>query len=192
MKRILCIGDSNTWGYDPRSFSGSRYPEETRWTGRLLQAGYQVINCEENGASIPGVRLFPVMKRYLRVKLPADLITVMLGSNDLLGGATAKMTAKRMEEFLSFLSDLSPDSKLLLIAPPVLREGEWVTSPDLIAESSELSGMYRELADRREICFSDAEDWKVEVLFDGVHFSPGGHRTFADNLKNRMTEIIGA
>ena len=27
-KRIICFGDSNTWGYDP--VSGSRYDENTR------------------------------------------------------------------------------------------------------------------------------------------------------------------
>ena len=32
MRRILCFGDSNTYGYDPR---GGRYDENTRWTKRL-------------------------------------------------------------------------------------------------------------------------------------------------------------
>lgn len=33
--KILCIGDSNTYGYDPRSFFGDRYPEDVRWTDNL-------------------------------------------------------------------------------------------------------------------------------------------------------------
>ena len=28
--KILCIGDSNTYGYDPRSYLGDRYPAEVR------------------------------------------------------------------------------------------------------------------------------------------------------------------
>ena len=35
---MLCFGDSNTYGYDPRSYLGSRYPTEERWTG-ILKAG---------------------------------------------------------------------------------------------------------------------------------------------------------
>ena len=31
-KQIVCIGDSNTWGYDPRGFGGGRYPAAVRWT----------------------------------------------------------------------------------------------------------------------------------------------------------------
>ena len=26
-KRIICIGDSNTYGYDPAAFGGARYPD---------------------------------------------------------------------------------------------------------------------------------------------------------------------
>ena len=32
-RRVLCFGDSNTYGYDPRSFFGGRYPG--RWTDLL-------------------------------------------------------------------------------------------------------------------------------------------------------------
>ena len=34
-KRILCFGDSNTWGYDGQT--GLRFDEDTRWTS-LLQS----------------------------------------------------------------------------------------------------------------------------------------------------------
>ena len=43
-KRILCIGDSNTWGYIPGS--GERYEKNVRWAGKLAQIlgeNYEVI-----------------------------------------------------------------------------------------------------------------------------------------------------
>ena len=33
MKKILCYGDSNTFGYNP--YDASRYNEHTRWTAIL-------------------------------------------------------------------------------------------------------------------------------------------------------------
>ena len=33
MKRVLCFGDSNTYGYSP--FDGTRFPKEVRWSGIL-------------------------------------------------------------------------------------------------------------------------------------------------------------
>ena len=49
-KRILCIGDSNTWGYIPGS--GERYEKNVRWTGKLAQMlgeNYEVIEEGMNG-----------------------------------------------------------------------------------------------------------------------------------------------
>ena len=52
-RKIVCFGDSNTYGYDPRSYLGGRYPEFIRWTGLLKAAGWEVWNKGENGLSIP-------------------------------------------------------------------------------------------------------------------------------------------
>ena len=35
MRRILCYGDSNTWGYEPAT--GNRFPEDVRWPGVLAR-----------------------------------------------------------------------------------------------------------------------------------------------------------
>ncbi len=185
-KRILCIGDSNTWGYDPRSFFGSQYPADVRWTGLLEQAGWQVVNLGQNGMCIPGEVQYPVMEILIRSKLPADVLTLMLGSNDLLGGRTAEVTSARMERFLLHVRDAASETRLILIAPPVMREGEWVQSRRLMEESARLSVCYRILAGRAGIEFADAEDWGVGILFDGVHFSPEGHRSFAEGLKRTL------
>ena len=52
-KRIVCFGDSNTWGYDPGT--AERFPEDVRWTGLLAQAlgeNYWVIEEGQNGRTI--------------------------------------------------------------------------------------------------------------------------------------------
>ena len=51
---LLCFGDSNTYGYDPRSFPGDRYPADVRWTGLLAKAtGWRVLEAGQNGREIP-------------------------------------------------------------------------------------------------------------------------------------------
>ena len=45
MKNIICYGDSNTFGYNPKN--SSRYDENARWTAILqknLDSEYEVIN----------------------------------------------------------------------------------------------------------------------------------------------------
>lgn len=187
-KRILCIGDSNTWGYDPRSWFGSQYPADVRWTGLLEQAGWKVINCGQNGLSILSEPGYPVLRGLIQSKLPADVITVMLGSNDLLGGASAEETSARMEGFLNCIRESAPDALVILIAPPVMKPGEWVQSRKLIEESSRLAGFYERLAEKLGTAFADAGTWGVELAYDGVHFSGEGHRAFADGLIKKLEE----
>ena len=134
---ILCYGDSNTFGFDPRSFLGGRYAPDCRWVDILAaKTGWNVHNNSMNGQEIP--------KREVCFSISADLLILMLGTNDLLQGATAEETARRMGDFLG---KLSIDSrKILLIAPPPLKRGEWVSDDQLVRESLALCSLYRHLA----------------------------------------------
>ena len=190
MKRILCIGDSNTWGYDPRSYFGSQYPSGVRWTSRLERAGWQVCNCGQNGMPVPEERMLPTIKSLIRSKLPVTCMTIMLGSNDLFEGSTAEETAERMKLLLRAAAEAAPDTRILLIAPPVMRPGEWVRSEKIMEESRKLAECYRKLAEREGVAFADAEEWGIELCFDGAHFTEDGHRAFAEELKEMLDKSL--
>ena len=110
MKTILCYGDSNTWGYNPR---GGRYGPAVRWpavmasllnaasgsssgavppgmTGGSPEAAYWVVEEGLNGRTtcledpIEGGRNgLRQLIPILRSHRPLDLVIVMLGTNDL-------------------------------------------------------------------------------------------------------------
>lgn len=182
--KILCFGDSNTYGYDPRSYFGDRYPAKARWVDLLaVKGGWEIINCGENGREIP--RSFYETDQLLARHQP-DVFAVMLGTNDLLQGASVPEARLRME---AFLKNLLPKCKsILLIAPPPMKPGAWVPSEELVTASAELAQAYRSLARELEIAFADAGKWNVELTFDGVHFSEAGHRTFADGMLAKLRE----
>lgn len=185
-RRLLCYGDSNTYGYDPRSYLGGRYPETVRWTARLSAAGWSVINEGENGRSIP--RLDGELSAAVRTicRAEADVSMVMLGSNDLLRcpGITAEACGERMERFLSaVLEETQEKCKVLLTAPPPMRPGAWVSDPRTIRESQRLAGCYHAVSQRLGIAFADAGSWKIDLAYDGVHFSEEGHRAFAGGIQ---------
>ena len=186
MERILCLGDSNTYGYDPRSFLGSRYAEEIRWTGRLQTEERKIINCGQNGLCIYRPAFFPVLARLVQSKGTVDQTLVMLGTNDLLQGAAPKECARRMETLLGFLAEQTPGVRLLLISPPPLQPGDWVDGPDMIERSKQLASFYLESAENLGVSFADAGEWGVELCFDGVHFSPDGHAAFARGLEKLL------
>lgn len=185
---ILCYGDSNTYGYDPRPYLGGRYPKDIRWTGILETAGWEVVNQGENGRSIP--RLDREIEAVARAVQETEALLVMLGSNDLLQrpGLTAEICGQRMERFLSALLAGVP-RKVLLIAPPPMEPGAWTPDFALIRESRRLAECYKALASRMNIAFADAGKWKVELAFDGVHFSEAGHRAFAAGLLESLKRL---
>lgn len=175
--KVVCFGDSNTYGYDPRSWLGGRYPADSRWVDLLAQkTGWEVVNLGENGQCIP--------LRPITLPADADLVIVMLGTNDLLQGCTPEKTADRMKRFLQSLS-LAPEH-ILLIAPPPMVPGEWVTDPALLESSRLLAGYYRELAGQLGVRFADAGNWHVTLAYDGVHFTGQGHRAFAEKLAQEV------
>ena len=186
MKTLLCFGDSNTYGYDPRSCLGDRYPADSRWTG-LLGPAYTVLEDGQNGREIPR-RPWEIdnVRALLDRVGPVDVLTVMLGSNDLLQASslTAGDVTARMETFLAALlpHPALARGRVLLIAPPPMVPGAWVTEERLPVQSARLAETYRALARRLGISFADAGAWDISLLFDGVHFSPEGHRAFARGL----------
>ena len=55
--KIICFGDSNTYGYDPRSFFGDRYPAESRWVDILARKlDCEIMNMGETAGRSPGAR----------------------------------------------------------------------------------------------------------------------------------------
>lgn len=190
--KILCFGASNTYGYDPRSYFGSQYPAEHRWVDILARRlGCKVVNAGENGREIP--RRAGELLRFdlmLTNQKPLDLLIIMLGGNDLMQGNPVDAVVKRMEHFLAHIE--LEKSKILLIAPPPMQRGAWVSTQNLIDDSKELSCKYKHLTSCLNIGFLDSGEWDISMTFDGVHFTEDGHNAFAEGLVNSLPLILKA
>lgn len=174
---VICFGDSNTYGYDPRGYFGGRYDAGSRWVDILAaKTGWTVSNLGENGREIPtSAPDFPD---------DTDLLIVMLGINDLLQGRSPKQAADRLERFLSSLS--LDRSKILLIAPPPMKQGAWVPNQQLIDDSHAFAQLCQALAEQLGTRFADAGKWDISLAYDGVHFTEQGHRAFAARLLEEL------
>lgn len=184
--RIFCYGDSDTYGYDPRSRLGGRYPASVRWTDRLSAAtGWTVVNAGLNGREIPHTAgQLRDAEALFASSLPFDLTTVFLGGNDLLQGRSAQEAAERMDRFLDRLAAYPA---VLLVPPPAVR-GAWV-SEHLRAESAKLPALYEALAAQRGVPFVNPGAWDIEMTFDGIHYSEAGHGVFALRMQEALTAI---
>ena len=174
---IICFGDSNTYGYDPRGHFGGRYDVDSRWVDILAaETGWTLSNLGQNGREIPSAA--PDFSD------DSDLQIVMLGTNDLLQGRSPEQAVERLERFLTSLS--LDQSKILLIAPPPVTLGAWVPSQQLIDSSRAFAQLCRVLAERMGIRFTNAGKWDIPLAYDGVHFTEQGHRAFAAGLLEEL------
>ena len=179
--RVICFGDSNTFGYDPRSYTGGRYDAASRWVDLLAsETGWEIRNNSMNGREIP--------RREMVFSQSADLLIIMLGTNDLLQGNSVDVVTARMERFLNSLK--TERKRVLLLAPPPMTYGEWVRDQSLIAASAALGESYRSLSETLGIHFADTGEWRIPLTFDGVHFSETGHRIFAKKLLSVIQSTI--
>ena len=180
--KILCFGDSNTYGYDPRSFFGGQYPAQHRWVDLLAEKmDCKAVNAGENGREIP--RREGELQRFdlmLSNQKPLDLLIIMLGGNDLLQGNSVEAVAQQMESFLTRIP--LEKTKIVLIGPPRMKPGAWITDDRLLEDCVRLNAAYRTVAEKLGVRFIDATDWDIDVTFDGVHYSEKGHQTFAEQL----------
>jgi len=91
MKKILCYGDSNTWGYRPAD--GSRFSKDVRWPSLMsqyLKDNYVIIEEGLNGRS--ALNLYPgydaangidCIKKIIGKHIPVDIAFIFLGLNDI-------------------------------------------------------------------------------------------------------------
>ena len=139
MKRILCYGDSNTWGHDPANVDPNtglvaRFDEHTRWPGVMrdaLGADYLVWEAGLCGRTtvfddplMPtrnGVRDFEMV---LQTCDPVDCIIFALGTNDTkdMFSASSLIIYHGMERLLNVCKDViaqsrSAHAKIILACP---------------------------------------------------------------------------
>ncbi|UCH26285.1 MAG: SGNH/GDSL hydrolase family protein [Trueperaceae bacterium] len=208
MKTVLCYGDSNTWGYDPAT--AERFSFDDRWTGvlrRKLGPAYHVVEEGLNGRTTvwdDPIEEHKNGKTYLSPCLtshkPIDLVTIMLGTNDLKmrfslpAGDIARGAAALVDTVQK--SDTGPGGKapqvLLMAPPPVARLSEFAEMFEgAEAKSKRFGEYYRQRAEELGCAFLDTGTVIRSSDLDGIHFELGEHRKLGQAVAARVRQLLG-
>ena len=207
MKRILCFGDSNTWGHNPVTLS--RYDKYERWPGQLSLAlgdDYDIIEEGLGGRTtvwddpIEGYRngydyLIPCLESHK----PLDLVIISLGVNDL--KKRFSLSAYDIAEGVRVLAqmvqkcDAGPMNgvpQVLLLAPPPLGKLTAYAEmfEDATAKSRKLAEHYSRVATELDCSFFDISTVLVPSELDGVHYEKDGHAKLGQAVANCVKEIL--
>ncbi len=211
MARILCFGDSNTWGSDPET--GSRLGPHVRWPGVLAARLGDYHTIIEEG--LPGrTTVFddPVEdrlpgdrngKRYLlpcvQSHKPFDLTIIMLGTNDLKMrfSATAADVARGAGELVALARsgdwgpDGGPPEVLLVCPPPISPVGRFA---DIFegaeAKSYRFANAFSRVAEEIDCPLVDLGRHVAPSSVDGLHFDAAGHAAIGAAIAEAVAKLL--
>lgn len=204
MKRILCFGDSNTYGYIPGT--GKRYNSKERWTGILQQSlqnkeieiieegvvGRTTVYEDSYRPGLNGSKLLPTaLQRHGTI----DTVVLMLGTNDCktIYHATPEEIGAGIEQLIKQIKSTAPNTKILLVSPILLGERVWEKDFDpefnknSVQVSKGLKKVYSSLAHKYGADFLAASDYAAPSEVDQEHLTIEGHRNLADALTKKLS-----
>jgi lysophospholipase L1-like esterase len=199
MIRILCYGDSNTWGYDPET--SQRFDNKTRWTQVMLSelgSDYEIVEEGMNGRTtvwddpVDGLMSgVSYLKPCLLSQKPLNIVLLMLGTNDLkdrfcVSAAEIAKSAGRLVQMIQ-ASDAGVEGKapeVILMAPPPTEKG--IDGLGLrqngYEKSRAFAACYSQIADELGCEFFDVGSVIESSPVDGVHFSAQSHRVLGQEM----------
>ncbi len=208
-KRVVCYGDSHTWGYIPGT--GERYDESIRWTCLLqekLGPDYVVVEEGLSGRTTvfdepldPDLNGIAPMPAILRSAAPIDLLIFMLGTNDFqmhIPAGNPITTARGIQTMLEKAQKLELDRpggekmKILLISPIEVTEAWLVLNEDrqIIDDSRRLGKYLKVVAEELGVAFMDASQYIKPCDVDGVHMDEAGHAHMAELVYEKVKQLL--
>ncbi len=206
MKKILCIGDSNVFGYIAQN--GKRFKDSERWSGILKESlknskeKFEVIEQGLNnrtffsknpeGAEFCG-------SEYLKNLFEKDfkpffeIIILALGINDtqIIYNKTLNDFYEEIKKTILLINEKSPKSKIILISPSNLTKninnGHFKTmfNEKSIEKSLNLAEIYSNISKEFNNCyFADFNKIAPFCEFDGLHYDIESHKKIAEFMKN--------
>ena len=198
MKRILCFGDSNTYGYIPGG--GGRYGHLIRWPKVLqkhLGDSWEVIEEGLNGRTTvtddPIEGSYKNGRRYwmacLESHWPLDAVVLMLGTNDLKArfnksaNEIALGNAVLINDFKHFCqSRCVVNPHFVLMCPTHVLDSS--TLPERFAgapeKSTRLPLEFKKVASETHVDFFDAGSVVSPSEIDGFHLDEHAHQVLGE------------
>lgn len=199
MPTILTFGDSNTHGTPPISDRSlyARHPAGIRWPTvmasnlgpdwQLVEEGLPGRTAQFDDPTMDGLMNgHPALRQALQSHGPLDVLTIMLGTNDVKTrfGASPETVMGGIAGLLDLALGAEMQArhgrfKVLLIAPPPVVE-TGVLAADFwgaAQKSRALAPLLRALAVSRGTGFVDAGEHVDTSPIDGVHLDEAAHRT---------------
>ena len=196
MKKILCFGDSNTFGYNPHN--GSRYNENSRWTGilkNLCNKNYEIIEAGCNNRTAfsnnpDGIQFtgYMILPEYL--KKFYDIIILAIGINDLqkFYNPTLEEFETGIENIIKKIRENNPNYDIIILSPSYITENilnsnfRFMFNETSIEKSKQITPIYEKIANKYNCKFLDLNKIVTPSEIDGLHYEIEEHKKIAQSI----------
>lgn len=203
MKKILCYGDSNTYGFNPND--GLLFDENTRWTAILqknLKDDYEITEegmCDRTGfVNNPKGFLYSAQRhfpKFISKTNNIDILIFSVGTNDLQTqyDISFSLVEKGLENLIVTAQEKA--EKIILIPPVVLNEtvfnGYFKNQFDetSIVKSRKIIKTYKKLAKVYDCYIFDINDFVSVSDIDGLHYDENAHKIIAQKLTDFVKNL---
>lgn len=203
MKKVLCFGDSNVFGFNPEN--ATRFGKEIRWTGKLqFLAGndYKIIEAGCNnrtafcinpaGELQTGIKILPKILHN-----DIDIVILSVGTNDLQFAYKTRVDDfyQGVANLLDVIKNRLPNGKIILLSPSVIGDGIFngffreLFDETSIQKSKELSVIYQKIANKYNCEYLDLEQIVKVSDVDGLHYDEEAHQIIAEILWSKIAEL---
>lgn len=203
MKKVLCFGDSNTFGFIPES--GKRYDKNIRWSGilaKLAAEKFEIIEAGCNnrtaftdnpaGFEQTGCKVLPTL-----LKKDLDCVILAIGVNDLqiFYNPTLEEIKNGMRRLVDIVREHCPNAEIILVSPARLTDNIFngyfraMFDKMSIEKSLYLSEIYESIAKEKNCHFADWDKIVTVSPKDGLHLEPDAHKKIAEAMFESLLSL---
>ena len=196
MRKILCLGDSNTYGFNPENFT--RYKNNERWSGILKSTleekqGFKIIEFGQNNRtcfSNPAKELngYLLLKEIIKPDI-TDIIFA-LGINDLQlqFKNNEKIFETELNKTISKIKSLNKNIDILILIPNIINENilksyfSSLFNRESIELSKQLPEIYKKISELNKCSTLNLNNFATTSAIDSLHYDINNHKIIAEHI----------
>lgn len=203
MKKILCYGDSNTFGFIPETCT--RYTKNERWSGILSEflPNFEIIEEGMNnrtgffknpeGLKQSGGEYLPI---FLQNRKDIDICILSLGTNDtqFFYNLNENIVKNGLQNLIDSIKNTNQNTKIIIIPPVKITENiltnrfSMMFDKNSIEKIQKFFPIYKQKAIENNCLYFDFNEVTAPSETDGLHYTKESHKIIAKKLAEFIFE----
>lgn len=204
MDTIVCFGDSNTFGFNPKD--GSRYSVDKRWSGILkeklknhfnvIEAGCNNRTCYSINPESDELTGFKALPKYLNEQTKYLILAVGLNDLQKFYSSNNDEIKNGLINLINIARKINNKIKIVILSPSRINENilksyfSTLFNKDSIEKSITMNKIFNEVAKEKDCFCIDLDKIAKVSEVDGLHYLEDTHKKIAETIFDRYFKFL--